>query len=340
MTVLLKIEINQDYLINAATAFAGIALGILGFIILYLIIFLRRKKKYAHLEYLYSNFLSEIILCDTGEETQLVLNKSYVKRIVDYWIPQAFARELLITHIVRAKRSVSGQAGENLISLYEKLGFPEDSMRRLRSRHWQVKARAIQELAAMEQHEYLTKIYRLTNSGNGFVRKEAQTGIVKLTGIEGLRFLNVLSHPMSEWQQICLLEQLPDHADIPLKNYESWLASNNHSVVEFTVSLAGKYQVYSLNEKIISLLTFPAEPVRRRAARTLIDLNHESTAASLAMIYSSCDLSTRLMVLDILEQTAGAEQVPFISQLLSSSHDQIKIRANELMLRLQGGSRG
>lgn len=60
----------------------------------------------------------------------------------------------------------------------------------------------------MDQKNLLTKIYRETNSKNEFVRSEAQIAIIYMTGFNGLRFLDVISYPLTLWQQIKLLEQL------------------------------------------------------------------------------------------------------------------------------------
>jgi hypothetical protein len=281
MPVYLKINIETEYLVDVSVLFAFFTACLVGFMVIYLVGFLKLKRKKEHLRGLYSSFLSEIILCDTKEELVEILGKPWVLSLRKRWLYDEDARKLLIREIVKASKSLAGIASDNILWLYGTLGLQEDNMKRLRSKSWHVKARSIQELAQMKQGDQIPKIYRETNSRNPYVRREAQIAVVRMTGVDGLRFLSVLSHPLSQWQQICLLEQLPGYAELPPDRLGKWLQSPNESVIEFALRLIAHYQLYDLLSSARPFLEHPNSAVREQAVKTAAGLNPDTALADI-----------------------------------------------------------
>lgn len=83
---------------------------------------------------------------------------------------------------------MAGTSNENLKWVFEHWHLEKDSETRMQSTRWHIKAKAIQELAQMQQSKYIKKFYGLADHSNAFVRQEAQTAIVKLFGFSGLGF--------------------------------------------------------------------------------------------------------------------------------------------------------
>jgi len=153
------------------------------------------------------------------------------------------ARQLLIAELVTGKKALSGSAGANLVRLYTQLGLEADSLRKLTSPAWHRQAQGIQELALMEQRKQVARIYRLTNAPNEIVRTEAQAAIVQLYGFDGLRFLDVLVRPLSEWQQIQLLRLLSRTSGTPSGKLREWLRSTNPTVRDFVRKLTAEHHL-------------------------------------------------------------------------------------------------
>jgi hypothetical protein len=334
MIALLEINIRADYLLEASLVFAMATAGLLIFIVVYLNDFVRQKRKNEHLRSIYSSFLSEIILCDTKEELLECINKRYVQSMKKRWLYDEIARSLLIREMVQAAKSLSGGAKDNVLWLYDNLALQEDNVKRLQSKNWHVKARSIQELAEMKQTDIITRIYRETNSRNKYIRAEAQIAVVKLTGFDGLRFLNVLSQPISVWQQICLLEQLPPFG-IDSEKVGKWLRSSNESVIEFTLRLIQRYQLYDQVEATLSFLEHPLKNIRLQAVQTLCDLDAEGTIQLLEPRLSSASLPLKQSFLSLAGFLGAAESMHFLQPMTADKEEAIATQAQQMIQRIQ-----
>ena len=333
MITSLKIIIRAEHLLEVSLFFATITVGLLAFIVFYLIDFVKRKRKREHLRSIYSSFLSEIILCDTKEELLECIEKPYIQSIRKRWLYDETARSLLIREMVRAAKSLSGGAQDNIIWLYTYLEFQQDNLKRLQSKSWHVKSRSIQELAEMKQTDLITRIYRETNNRNKYIRAEAQIAVVKLTGFDGLRFLTVLSQPISVWQQICLLEQLPPFG-IEGEKVTKWLRSTNESVIEFALRLIQRYQLYDQLAAVISFLEHPSKSVRLQAVQTIKELDLEGTVAELQKELPEASLIFKQSFLLLAGSLEANDSIPILQSLITDKEEAIKTEAHQLIQRL------
>ncbi|MDB5251658.1 MAG: hypothetical protein JWP27_827 [Flaviaesturariibacter sp.] len=333
MQLYLDIHISTEYLLETSLFFLLFTAGLVLFMVIYLIGFIKRKRTKQHLQSVYSSFLTEIILCDTKEELLDVLEKPWVQSLRKRWFYDEDARKLLIREIVKACKSLAGVASDNILWLYGTLGLQEDSLKRLRSKTWFVKARSIQELAEMRQNDQITKIYRETNSRNPYIRREAQIAVVKMTGIDGLRFLSVLSHPLSQWQQICLLAQLPDYAEIGTDRLEKWMKAPNHSVVEFALRLLVHYQRYDLISSVEAFMEHPNAAVREQAVKTIVALSPDTALSALGARLPTGSVNIKRCYLD-MHQSMLSTDTAGLSSLVQDGDEDIRTEAQRLLRRL------
>jgi hypothetical protein len=308
-----------------------IGVQIMGVCILLIVILiyaqlLAKKRLYFYTERIRNNievWISHIILEESVEGIE-VPKKFY--RLLD----DPKARQVAIDELTKCKKNFSGLVAENIVALYNQLGLREDSLEKMRNkRKWYLQARGIQELYLMDQKNLLTKIYRETNSKNEFVRSEAQIAIIYMTGFKGLRFLDVISYPLTLWQQIKLLEQLrlfgkkEDLSDrIP-----GWLESENDTVVVFALRLAAEYQQYAVKDAIMNCLVHPSDAVRTRAIKTLIVLADEQTPFILTGYFSKENFDNQVHILNSLASIATDEQEVFLEKLLDAPDNIIKLKA-------------
>ncbi len=328
---LLKGSIGKDFLTfmspeNLLIGVQVMAVGILLIIVLIYAQLMVKKRMHFHIKRIRNNievWISQIILEESVDGIEIP--KKFYRLLDD---PKA--RQVAIDELVNCKKNFSGLVAENIVSLYNKLGLNEDSLNKMNNkRKWYVKAKGIQELYLMDQKKLLTKIYRETNSTNEFVRSEAQIAILYLTGFKGLRFLDVISYPLTLWQQIKLLEQLrlfgkkEDLSDrIP-----RWLLSKNDTVIIFALRLAAEYQQFGVKNAIMNCLVHPSPAVRTRAIKTLIVLADEQTPFVLTGYYSKETLENQVHILNSLASMATDEQQSFLEKLLDAPENIIKLKA-------------
>jgi hypothetical protein len=158
---------------------------------------------------------------------------------------------------------------------------------------------------------------------------EAQTGVIHMTGFPGLRFLDVISYPLTEWQQIKLLEQLrltPKKEDLS-ENISGWLLSKNDTVVVFALKLADEYQQFTVRDGVVNCLVHPHEPVRTQAVKTLVRLADETTPLILSGYFRKEGFINRAMMLDALAVLGTEKQLDFLLTLLDDPNNIIKLKA-------------
>ena len=213
-------------------AIAGLVLFIAFYMIKRGAISARRRR----LRQQFSDFISELAICDTEEECTVFVNSPATKQLQDRWLSDRFARNTLIRELTAVAKNMSGQATTNICWYYEKADLYADTLKHLKSKQWHVKARAIQQLAHLQQGRFARRIYRLTNDKHELVRNEARIAMVKLTGFKGLRFLHIVSHPVTQWQQLALLDQLKEQ-DIVQQEINRWLQSSSNSMAWMSSSV-------------------------------------------------------------------------------------------------------
>jgi len=328
---LLKGSIGKDFLtfMSPENLLIGVQIMGIGILLIVILIYaqlLVKKRMYFYTDRIRNNievWISHIILEESVDGIDIP--KKFYRLLDD---PKA--RQVAIDELTNCKKNFSGTVAENIVALYNKLGLREDSLEKMQNkRKWYLQARGIQELYLMDQKNLLTKIYRETNSKNEFVRSEAQIAIIYMTGFNGLRFLDVISYPLTLWQQIKLLEQLrlfgkkEDLSD----RLPRWFQSKNDTVVVFALRLAAEYQQYAVKDDIMNCLVHPSAAVRTRAIKTLIVLADEKTPFILTGYFSKENFDNQVHILDSLASIATDEQAPFLERLLDASDNIIKLKA-------------
>jgi len=240
-------------------------------------------------------------------------------------------RQTLINELVIIRKSLTGVAGDNLVSLYNQLGLEKDSAKKIRNSRWHKKAKGIQELAIMHQEHYYPLLYNLTNHKNEYIRMEAQTSIVKVHGFDGLSFLNEITYPISEWHQINLLVELSTVAASDFIGIENWLKSKNDTVIIFALKLSASYHQFQLYDNIVECLNHTNDKVRLQAINCLKEIYEDTTALHLIGIYNNESVTHRLAILNALKEIASPNSTEFLESQLESEDNQIKLAATRAL---------
>ena len=236
-------------------------------------------------------------------------------------------RNCLLNELVKVKINLSGVSGQNLKKLYELLNLDKDSYRKLNSSKGHIKAKGLQELAIMEQVKYVKKIFKLTNSTNELVRNEAQCALVSFHGFLGLRFLNVTTYPISQWQQIQLLNKLNKMTAANFEPIKKWLQSSNESVIIFSLKLAAYYNCNNMHTDIINCMQSASQEVKLCALKYFKKMPDEACVEQIISHYFSADKMYKLALLDALITIGTQKQIPFILSQLQNNDDEIKSAA-------------
>lgn len=233
----------QAFLLRSMLVVLLLLAGLIAFILLYLLRRAALERRNNRWRVHFSSLIQRAIEWEGAEGEQLPVAFRATRSL-----KRPAARQLLIAELTTGKRALTGSAGANLVRLYVQLGLGADSLRKLASPAWHRQAQGVQELALMEQRKQVARIYRLTNAPNEILRMEAQAAIVQLYGFEGLRFLDILVRPLSEWQQIHLLRLLSRTPGTPSGKLREWLRSSNPTVRDFARKLTAEHHLEDMLE--------------------------------------------------------------------------------------------
>ncbi|HVZ26954.1 MAG TPA: HEAT repeat domain-containing protein [Sediminibacterium sp.] len=244
-------------------------------------------------------------------------------------------RQFIIDELVRFKKNLAGEASAKISVLYEQWQLKNDSIHKLKSSQWHIRAKGIQELYLMHAKDVLNQISPFTNSRNDYVRMEAQTGVVYLTGFEGLQFLDDFTLPLTDWQQLKLLEQLRQAKNKSglADNIIRWLHADNDTVIIFALKLAGEYQVFEASAAIKALLKSANEKVRAEAIKVLIKLAEDDYQPLLLDVLTNESPGNQLIILDTLTPSISESDKQKLIRLLDSPDNLIKLHAAISLVR-------
>lgn len=255
--------------------------------------------------------IRKTIFLEEDEEFQKASEIALTPRTVKHLKNPDF-RKLLTTELTNARKNVSGSSADNLVRLYLQLNLHQNALANLKMGKWHIKALAIQELSIFGLKENLTRIYRYTNHSNDLLRMEAQVAIVRLSGFEGLRFLDLISYPLSEWQQIKLLHEL---AHVPPENFngiEKWLKSENQTVIIFGLKLCRLYHRFELHDSVCACLVNEEPQVRLQAIYTLGKIYNEQTSGILIARLLKEELRHRMAIIKVLQDIGTNDDIPVL----------------------------
>lgn len=332
---LLDAVVDPVQLLVVTLLFVCTIAGMLFFILFYLIRRRGRSLRRKSLREQYSNCISELAVCETNDELQSFLQQPETVKITALLQHDAFARRVIITELLKTVKNMSGNAATNVCWFYEQATLQHDSLFRLQKGAWHVKARAIQELSGLRQNKYIAKIYRHTNNSNELVRNEARTAVIKLTGFEGLRFLDVATYPLTEWQQLCLLHELSLHSNRSFDGVQRWLQSANSSVAEFALRLVEVYHLHVYYSDVIGCLKHTSKAVRKKAIAALKEIYNSSSNEILVERFQQEEADVQILILQLLQEFGTEAEQFFLLQQLTHVQQEIKVAAARTVYHTQ-----
>lgn len=284
----------------------------------------KRKSKWSPLV---SRFIQTVIFKEINKNIHI---PSYVNRL----LKTRYFRRYVAAEIRKIKASLSGDAAFNLIQLYKILKLEQDLNNKLNSTKWHLKAQAIKEIADMDLQRYSKDILRYTDHSNEFLRIEAQCAMVHLNGFSGLHFLNVTTYPLSDWQQILLLEKLNHTKACDCSVISKWLLSKQDSVIIFALKLVSKYKCYELHQQVVSCLDHPSSRIRIEAIKCLRDIFMEDTTEDLISHQKNGNKQYELLLLGSLQGYKPNLETGFLVQQLGNQDDDIKYAAAKILFEV------
>lgn len=267
------------------------------------------------------------------EEDFSIEQKKIIKELKSV-TSDVFKRKVLIATLLKLRNEITGEIAESIDKLYIELGLLQYPLSKLRHKKWDVIANAIRELTLFQVKGIQSVVMKNINHPKKEVRKEMQLYLVQLFTFKGLEFLNLLQTPLSEWDQIQLLEILQKSDDQDITDIKPWLKSTNESVVSFALKLARLYNQYEVKDEIIVLLNHKSEMIRVNAIESLSHLNVLEAKVVLKNSFIETGLDEQIAFIKMLENTYESSDKFFLLEYRNHENQEIKLIIMEIMKNL------
>lgn len=275
----------------------------------------------ALVTFLYSGNGNEEI----SPEQQLIIEK--LKKC----ILEPFKRKIVIATLLKLKNEISGDLAQSIEKLYIQTGLINYTLPKLQSKKWYTLAKGIRELRQFQVKEAHDQVANHINHPKREVRKEMQLYMVNLFYFEGLDFLNVLQTPLSEWDQIQLLEVLQRFDNQKISNINSWLNSSNDSVVAFVLKLAKIYNQFEQKETLISLLDHNNKEIVIEVISVLCHLEVFEAKDVLKNTFEQRSEEEQIAIFKLLENLYEINDEPFLLDYIYHENFEIKVSALKIL---------
>lgn len=306
-----------------AFALGFVTLTVLVVIAIYIFLYVKKRRFRAksRIDAILNDWIGELVTSENPEE---IKNPEGL----DKYLKKGLLRQFIIDKLIIVKKNIKGKAQDNIEELFISTGLVKDSVGKIKSPIWHIKANGIYELYMMEQHSMSERIMKYTNHSNKFIRREAQVATISFNGFAGLSFLDKLTQPIYEWQQLKLLQELNSMNADDMPHLKNWLCSDNWYVVQFALKLTYVYQQFDVHDDVANCLTTSKrEKLRFYAIRALGRIANDTTAAILKDQYPLETTANKKKILTQLGRIGTVEEFDFLRHAFNEQDSLLKIEA-------------
>ncbi len=249
-------------------------------------------------------------------------------------------RAILLDELIHLHENFTGETAGRLELLYRKLEFHKDSLKKLKSRRWNVVAKGLRELALMNIHETVEPMMIFITNKNELLRMEARYALVKLNQNDPLNFLYRETEILSAWDMANIHSMLTKLSEDKIPFFSSWLNSLNKSVVLFSISMIGAFRQSDAIPVLVRLLDEKDELVKRAAIKALKDMSADQAEEKLIAMYPLETPDVQNEILKALESLASEKSISFYDHILRQPLPDLQHALHSVKALLTLGEKG
>jgi hypothetical protein len=319
-----------------------IFIGILFFLVITVIIYLkylrstlrRNEKSRNKLEKEFETAVITYLYSGDDNTEEISSDQQVIIEELKKETSKAYRKDILIGTMLKLGYEISGEMAAAINKLYIQIGLKEYTLSKIKSRKWNLIAEGLRELTLFEVAEVQHLVKEHINHPKSEVRSQMQLYLVNLFHFKGLDFLNEIKTPISEWDQIQLLEVLQLSKTQEISDISSWLKSPNESVVFFSLKLAKIYNQYIVKEELIALLQHPNVNVRVEVIHVINHLDIIEAKLDLKNNFNILELEEQIAFFTMMESTYELDDKPFIVDNILNPNFEIKFAAIKILKKI------
>ncbi len=246
-----------------------------------------------------------------SEKTDYVGLKLEIRQL----LKDQFNRKVLVEIFLDLKKDISGEANLVLSQLYRNLGLHLYAFDALKSRRWVKISTGIQELNELHVEEGYGFIKPFINHRRGIIRKQAQLAIVSLKHEGICYFLDSNKYPISEWQQLKLMDVLRNLKDFQPPRFRRWLTSKNKYVVLFALRLLKHYKQNDANASLIELVKHRNDQIKTEAIDCIREFCVFDALDIMKAVFWKYSPEIKILLLDTIANLGTEKDIPFLKNV-------------------------
>ncbi len=221
-------------------------------------------------------------------------------------------RDVISETMLEVQREALPETRLRISQLYQSFGLHEDAVRQLSGRKWDKISRALSQLTEMQVTQAYDAIRGHVNSKNSIVRKQAQLAIIGLKE-EGIGyFLDTCQHPISQWQQVRIIEILTSRPGFSPPSFKRWLVSENQEVVRFALNLVRIFKQYDASEALLMFLNHKSERLQIAALECISEFRYEGARVELVSQFPGASPEIKIHILNALQAIGNMLDIPWL----------------------------
>jgi HEAT repeat protein len=239
----------------------------------------------------------------------------------------SFNRRLLIDQMIDLSINLTGEAKNNLRSLFLLLKLEKDSLKKAYSKQWHVKVKGFRELAFMDITAANPEIIRCLLSKNEIVRMEAQMSMVRLNHEDAFGFLDHLAKSFTQWEQLSIYETIMFH-NLAIPSFDRWLFSKNKSVVLFALRMIDVFKQKEAYSNLFWMLMNEDPEVRNLTIKVIGNLKIKEALPHIKRLYKNETYENCLAIIRAMAKMPDESVLNFLKLVLDKEGDaQLQIEA-------------
>lgn len=308
---------------------------ILGSIISLLIIFLKivrtkiraREKSNHEYQIKIEQVLIEYLYAKNEGDDFVEIENNIIKKD----LRSKSKRKIITSIFLKIRQEVSGGLVANMGDLYEEIGLLYFAKKKLKSNKWNIIALGIRDLRLFRIEEIQDSISNFINHSREEVRREAHLYFIEVFKFKGLSFLDDLKAPLSEWDQIMLIEHLKKFDDQEIIDITNWLSSKNEYTVLFTLNIVLYFNRLETTGALLGLLNHPIELIRIRAIELLSHFENLEAKELLKERCATLSTKERKAFFSLLHKTATKKDTTFVLKYIKNENFDVKHMALQIL---------
>jgi hypothetical protein len=321
----------------------AIALLLTGCFALISILYIRRlvasarRKKRHDLQFRYQYFLYDALVESEEGKTPEAFQEFVVTLFREEEEKHGLNKGLLISIILDLKKSLSGQSRVQLLEIAATLKLPDYALRKLRHPSFNTQIQGLREISGLELSDSTVReqVKLIQHTKHAALSQEASLTLIKLGGSPDLSFLNTLTAPLSQWQQIHLHHCLRSFDRHQLPDFSQWLSSKNESVVLFSLRMITEFEQNHTSELLIRQLTHKSANVVAEAIYAVSQLQIAAAVPTLTSLLHHSTPRIQISSIRAIGRLGNTQQITDLSSLLNDSSYWVRQVTAEAIARLR-----